>query len=512
MKRRADDEVGEQVEKRQRLSRPDRLSSLSDELVLRILTALDPSQVCVCQRLSHRFSRLASDSSIWRTHYFERFVQPRSSRLPGLKTARGTHFATTPSKWLDEQHLLERDAKTDWKKQYKLRHNWSRGTCGVDEITVAERPHNGLRAWPARGQRRLLAQVALNMVSPPTTMTVGDDQSDNLVVAVGFEDGTYHVYRLAKDFSVLHRQASSDGGVLTSLAMSWPYLLTMSATQRLTLYGLTDHEPKQVHSLKAHNVWTPLSVSLRHTDGLVISIAYALPTYLSGWTVGVQEIRLSIEGEYLSSRTASAIDQHYRPLALTAPPMLSHLRTGRPGLHDAAELRHIHSKPNSLSYTHPYLLVSHPDNTLTLYLVFSSVEELTISPGSRLWGHTSSVSGAHVGGRGKAVSISRRGDELRIWELEGGFSSDTARKRLASRELSVRVKPALSSAQSGLDVEQVDAVDEQDELTITRGWIGFDAENVAVLREESSGEGRLEVACSLLGSQHSRVLQVFCSL
>ena len=97
----------------------------------------------------------------------------------------------------------------------------------------------------------------------------------------------------------------------------------------------------------------------------------------------------------------------------------------------ATELRHIHSKPTSLSYTHPYLLVAHPDNTLTLYLVTSTAQALSISAGSRLWGHTSSVSGAHVGGRGKAVSVSRRGDELRIWELEGGFASSAAKRRLA---------------------------------------------------------------------------------
>lgn len=172
------------------------------------------------------------------------------------------------------------------------------------------------------------------------------------------------------------------------------------------------------------------------------------------------------------------------------------------------ELRYIHSKPTSLSYTHPYLLVSHPDNTLTLYLVTSTAESLSISAGSRLWGHTSSVSGAHVGGRGKAVSISRRGDELRVWELEGGFASAAAKRRLTTGALSVQVRPEKRStaeaSQAGLDlVKNVDSErpspsqdlsgDSSCELMLTRGWIGFDEENVVVLKEQSQGRQALVV-------------------
>jgi hypothetical protein len=172
------------------------------------------------------------------------------------------------------------------------------------------------------------------------------------------------------------------------------------------------------------------------------------------------------------------------------------------------ELRHIHSKPTSLSYTHPYLLVSHPDNTLTLYLVTSTTDSLSISAGSRLWGHTSSVSGAHVGGRGKAVSISRRGDELRVWELEGGFASAAAKRRLTAGDLSVQVRPEKRStaetSQAGLDlvsngspgrtpVSGDTSEDASCELTLTRGWIGFDEENVVVLKEQSQGRQALVV-------------------
>ena len=159
---------------------------------------------------------------------------------------------------------------------------------------------------------------------------------------------------------------------------------------------------------------------------------------------------------------------------------------------------------SSLSYSHPYLLASHPDNTLTLYLVTSTSSSLSISPGSRLWGHTSSVSGAHVGGRGKAVSVSSHGDELRVWELEGGMASSTVRKRLVTRELSVRIRPEEGFSSKNLDVLS-NAISQRgpglglalehkfEDLSVTRGWVGFDEENVIVLREKSQGSQALVV-------------------
>jgi hypothetical protein len=279
----------------------------------------------------------------------------------------------------------------------------------------------------------------------------------------------------------------------------------MTATQLLSVHHFGDEEiahqtqepvrARLLHSLKSNTVWPPLSMTLRTSIGAVfVCVAYALPTYLSGWTVGVQEIKLSRHGALLDSRIASAIDQHYRPLAFSTRPSVHHLMpftassTGMP----AAELKHIHTKPTSLSYHHPYLLVSHPDNTLTLYLVTSTADSLSISPGSRLWGHTSAVSGATVGGRGKAVSISRRG-ELRVWELEGGFASSAARKRLAGKDLSVQVRPAgvvcAGSTASGGDEPGEDSY----ELTLTRGWLGFDDENVVTLKEDSQGKQALMV-------------------
>ena len=157
-----------------------------------------------------------------------------------------------------------------------------------------------------------------------------------------------------------------------------------------------------------------------------------------------------------------------------------------------------------MSYSHPYLLVAHPDNTLSLYLVRSTSSTLSISSGNRLWGHTSSISGAHVGMRGKAVSVSRFGDELRVWDLEGGMASSTNRKRSRNGDLSVRIQPSKI-----LDDDKDDTQDDQqpvrkhglrvaldqgfDDSTMSRGWVGFDEQNVIVLREKSEGSQALVV-------------------
>jgi len=390
---------------------------------------------------------------------------------------------------------------------------------------------DGLRAWSAKSDRKLLAQrhFGEKQRAPPTSLAVDTASCDAKTsrVVIGFEDGSFSILSLdhiTPKFSHTYSHEPSINGVVSSVAVAWPYIVTMTATQLLSLYkcdppktaGNVPGPPRLLHSLKSHTVWPPLTTSLRlNSSSVVVSIAYAIPTYLSGWTVGVQEVKLSEAGDLLESRISSAIDQHYRPLAFATRPMTTHLTPASGGLATSTtlELRHIHSKPTSLSYTHPYLLVSHPDNTLTLYLVSSTADSLSISAGSRLWGHTSSVSGAHVGGRGKAVSISKRGDELRVWELEGGFGSLAARKRLAVGDLSVRVQPestkfdASDATQAGLDLinrpsvvheltstAQTDDTDNDlDELTLTRGWIAFDEENVVVLKEQSQGRQALVV-------------------
>ncbi|GAB7354806.1 hypothetical protein MBLNU459_g5197t2 [Dothideomycetes sp. NU459] len=553
----------ERQDKRLRPNSPDRLSALSHELALRVLAFLPVPDLVVCQRVSRHLDSLAGDSQLWKALYYNRFVRPRASRLPGIRDsgvpAESLHFSSKLSKWLGEEGLVKKGKETNWKRQYKTRHNWSKGSCGISEVPVAEEPsvppvlvqmhestiymadsRDGLRAWTSKAGRKMLARAPLHVPTnvanpaPPSALTVDASPGGTAMtrIAVGFQDGSFSVYELNGDTAhITHRYTheASSNGMISAIALSFPYFATMTANQLLSFYkfaGATTSEPdldildppRLVQSLHSRTVWPPMTLSIRSSsDTVSVSIAYAVPTYLSGWSVGIQEMRMDLSGELLESRLASAIDQHYQPLTFGSTPLPSSPPSGTAtptpfGSFGSSEASQIHSKPTSLSYTHPYLLVSHPDNTLTLYLVSSTLESLTISPGSRLWGHTSSVSGAHVGGRGKAVSVSTRGDELRVWELEGGFASAAARRRLAAGALSVQVRPEvrdrdrLGTVQAITETEIISeaiaargnglglALEHRlDEASMTRGWVGFDEEKVVVLREKGCGEQALVV-------------------
>jgi WD40 repeat protein len=155
-----------------------------------------------------------------------------------------------------------------------------------------------------------------------------------------------------------------------------------------------------------------------------------------------------------------------------------------------------------MSYSHPYLLTSHADNTLTMYLLVSDSRRLFVRGGQRLWGHTSSVSAVQVTNRGKAVSVSSRGDEIRIWELEPAVRSLGSR-RLLQEENSIQVNPEnkdrdeseLESAphilRGGMSDSGVDT-GASDDVSLMHGCVGFDEERVLLLREKTVGTQLLE--------------------
>ncbi|KAI4761143.1 hypothetical protein E4T51_05870 [Aureobasidium sp. EXF-12344] len=555
VKRRASDslEDGERHTKRLQHNNPDRLSRLSHELTLRVLSFLPVPDLIICQSVSRHFHRLAGDDQLWKALYYNRFVRPRASRIPGIHEsgvpAESLWYSSKLSKWLDDDNLLKRGKETHWKSQYKTRHNWTKGTCRVDEVPVSPEPSvpptllqmhdgiivmadhvHGLRAWSSQSGQNMLATAKFpDKTSPPSALTIDSapPTSSTITLAVGFQDGSFTVYDLhvhQQRFVPRYAHEPSSNGLISAAALSFPYLATMTASQLLSFYKFmpaTDEAsaetpmdpPRLLQSLHSRTVWPPLTLSIRpQPDAVLVSIAYSLPTYLSGWTVGIQEMRLTTEGTLIESRLTSAIDQNYRPLtfnALNPPPTPPTPQTIPPfGHFNTSEANQIHSKPTSLSYSHPYLLVSHPDNTLTLYLVSSTADSLKISPGNRLWGHTSSVSGAHVGGRGKAVSVSTRGDELRVWELEGGFASASARRRLAAGELSVQLRPEKASIPTEEEEPSIPvakarsvgrglgmALEDRgiDETSMTRGFVGFDDDKVVVLRERHCGNQALVI-------------------
>jgi hypothetical protein len=489
-------------------------------------------------RLSKKFGHLAIDSELWKAAYYRKFVLPRAARIPGIKDAGlvdRLHYSSRLSKWLDESHLVKDGIRTNWKQQYRLRHNWSQGQCAVSEIQLTERPPDppllvmmsnsiifaadsmfGLRAWSSNARRRLLACTSLaasgtNTLRLPVSMAIDltNTSATCVRIAIGFEDGSFSLYALRRDehsIDLIITHPPSTNGALSAMSYASPYLLTMTEDHLLSLYALgefvpnyfTLQAPQLLYSLRSHTAWPPVSLSLRTTPtSMTAAIAYSLPTYLSGWTVGVQELRLSPKGELLESRLATAADEESFTLSAYRSASSPNMRSSSPRL-DCSWTTPVPStsKPTSMSYSHPYLLLAHPDNTLSLYLIRSTSSVLSISSGNRLWGHTSSISGAHIGMRGKAVSVSRLGDELRVWDLEGGITSLTNQRRSRNGDMSVRIQA--SKCSDDVDDTEDDTLQHTtglrfaltqsfDDSTVSRGWAGFDEQNIIVLREKHQG-------------------------
>jgi hypothetical protein len=133
-----------------------------------------------------------------------------------------------------------------------------------------------------------------------------------------------------------------------------------------------------------------------------------------------------------------------------------------------------------------------------MYLVVSTSEDLFVQGGRRLWGHTSSISAVQVTNRGKAVSVSSRGDEIRIWELETAISSLGTRKPFKEdngiqlstgnkRDSEPEPPRTLSQNLNSADLEANSGI-----LSRMQGCVGFDEERVLLLREKGVGTQLLE--------------------
>jgi len=116
------------------------------------------------------------------------------------------------------------------------------------------------------------------------------------------------------------------------------------------------------------------------------------------------------------------------------------------------------------------------------------------------------VSAAEITPRGKAVSVSLRGEELRVWELEGGsFASSSAgrlRRVMGSKglERSVVVRGTeRGGEESGADAERAEKRTAremeryEEEVEASKRWVGFDDEMVIVLKESGRGTQALMV-------------------
>ncbi|KAI1122974.1 hypothetical protein F5Y10DRAFT_252780 [Nemania abortiva] len=598
----ADDAARSTALKRSRhTAAPDLLSPLSDELLVRILSFLPLHDLLNLAPVSDRFYHLSGDSQIWKRLYYSRFVLPRALRLPGFRnrSARGgkLHCSSRRAIWADGRKggwvdMRARDGENGesrhWKRQYKLRHNWAKGQCAVEELQLGDESGprgtdgspkmlvkvlegvavtadaaTGLRAWDLK-TKQLVAQTCLRedgACAVPSCMALDGQllRQKSLDVALGFADGSFGTWRLHIGQGKIvpgYRHEGSSNGEIIGIAFLYPYLLTATNSILISLYtfdtpsppssrtgydvesdadsetergsesetlGESDtsfakrslirdkvtvpHEttstrkgdlntrlpaPYLLTSLRSHTSRAPLALSLRDTVGsTVASIAYTFST-IRGWSLGIQELHIRPAKSRIKSRPEITTTQ----LAYTLPVHRASQHVPSPPLSPARQSRSVvasteeHNQddwvdgPISLSYTHPYLLATLPDNTLILHLCTSGASSLSISPGIRLWGHTSGISDAEITARGKAVSVSCRGEEIRVWELEG---------RTNGRSIEVRPTPKMA----GKDVASEHAIAIPEHFNAQwddqRNWVGFDDEMVIVLKESSEGRESLLV-------------------
>ncbi len=419
--------------------------------------------------------------------------------------------------------MLKEGAQTDWKRQYKIRSNWHRGTARFHEVEVATPPasavfarvhkglvftvdaQSGLRVWSqSRAWKDLLAQDSLGSSTNPMSLAV-DGESGNIHIIVGFQSGCFKVFHFAsnKELTLQLKHAAESDAPITSTALAMPYAVTMSSNRHVHLYHLVEDQTDQhrtwsvyvLTTLHADSPLQPASLALRNTSKTIIAtISYAFNRLNAGWCLGLQEIKVgATDGEVQSRMTSSIetpLEAKYRGTSKWEISSRSAFST--PFSSPFALQPQLKSAPHSISYSHPFLLASLCDNTIMSYVVTSDDTKLEISSGRRLWGHTSAISGAEVSNRGKAVSVSAKGDEIRVWELEDAMTTVGRGKsstQIQSQHAALCIMAAVARRGNGLGL----AVQEMSrELGFTRRWVGFDDEQVVVMGER---DDRQIMAC-----------------
>jgi WD40 repeat protein len=395
-------------------------------------------------------------------------------------------------------------------------------------VFTADREH-GLRAWSSKQRETCSArkQFSGHSASPTSLSATGGRAPYETEICVGFEDGHFSVYGFSETNSTFVLRCSSTiapRASITAIASSPPYIMLISDHKTMSLYeipsevtseGETSEAPARLTSLVANSILAPMSLYLRKSGcELIASVAYSFYHIGCGWCIGIQEVHLASDGTPSRSRLVTTNDSFWEEDASqnsfcslgTQESRASNISL-KTGLHNFSPESSVHHNepPTSLSYSHPYLITSHSDNTLTMYLVVSSADDLMIRGARRLWGHTSSVSTVQVSDRGKAVSVSTRGDEIRIWELETMIGSGNALRRAPKEETSVQVSPERRALMSPLEMRNTpqvvrwsrqhllsDQTDSQLGTVNKQDWVGFDEEQVVLLRHQGRGTQLLE--------------------
>lgn len=399
----------------------------------------------------------------------------------------------------------------------------------VGGFTITADSGFGLRLWDLRDRKLLLHRDLtdkLGRTAVPSCIGLDDSgfASGIVDVAIGFTDGSFGVWRLfiqETRSTERYRHQKRNNNALISISYSHPYLMTATSSVVASVYTFDVSRPSDHHveskvdldlkcslkpsivdinqqllptpylltSLNSQISRPPLTCSIRQTASVTIASIVYTTFALQGWSIGIQDLHIT------PGATPSSTPDVGRTRVAMAPPFItggifrhpvpsySDITVGPafprcvppiPSPSNSLSLtRPVDCRPKTLCYSHPYLLATFHDDTLRLYTCTSDASTLDISPGVTLFGHTSGVSVAEITNRGKAVSVSARGEELRVWELEGRVGG-------AIRTTSVPIPSSDYLLQSS---NEADGSFQNEK----RNWVGFDDEMVIVLREKKDG-------------------------
>ena len=514
------------------------ISKLSDELLLHVFHELPLEQILACQSVSQRWHHISTDSELWKRLYFIRFIKPRLAHIHSRTRTR----LASQAWWQNERTQTDDEPRKDWKRLFKIRHNWHRGRCVISEMDISQSPichgsHKehlsmsfskpppmaaavplvqfdgkmfvaadkevGLRAWDIdkmeNGKHKLVGYRRFReyeegwKLGAPSALGL-DAKGKFSDIVIGFDNGVTMILRLnandgpeGQDFGFTLRcilPPKQTPETIQHVAYSHPYLLTLDLDHNLHAYqfdassSLSLGPPRLLSTLRAQTLHGPCHLSLRKpregSETVTAAIAYSMPLFHGGWSVGIQEIEISANstGGMATTRLGICVPVSYE-LVVHSEQSVTHSTSNMPV-----------ASPTSISYSHPYLLTSHRDNTLTLYIARSTEKEITIGQPRRLWGHTTGVARAGVGGRGRAVSVSQIGGEVRVWELES-MAVAVSKADIGLIESAVVGSVESVRVEDGWRVGK-DLYMEQQSLGIPTAveWIGFDEEKVLVLTRD----------------------------
>ncbi|KAL5614273.1 hypothetical protein BROUX41_004383 [Berkeleyomyces rouxiae] len=446
------------------LGQHDHLTNLSDEMLLRILSFSALNEVLTVSLVCQRLYSIACDPQIWRSFFYGRFIEPRARRVSshrnnptGLSGARLTKATWQLGEALSDKQ--DADGVTDWKTQYKVHYNWAKGECQYEEVVTAESAPSRTSPSPQQAKNGLVGMASVEhglrifcmkrrlyiahtpLDALPLSLTLDFKLSSSQpLVAVGFEAGTLAIWRLAQDpepklVLIAKQDGSRKSGDVIKIASSFPYLIASTSACELQLFDtgrIFDSTPRANTKIpepilisKFHGHYNKTSTFfIRHQSvtSAVASVAFSSSS-IRGWCVGLQEFHIKRQGgqfgkaEIHDTRSVVKLPQIYPCQSLSQTTTQTTLR----------------QSPRALSYSHPYLVMSLLDNTLMLFVCQSTEASLMISEGFQLVGCTSAVAGVGITSRGKAISISKSSDEIRVWDLEALGSRMASQMNSATR-------------------------------------------------------------------------------